>query len=109
MRKYLLGSDLKDIALRISKEIYIRTYDERGNSKDEKRSTTEQERKVLFNIAYGALYTLNAGEKMRSSKDMEEAVIDNAEITLDLFLPKCNGYLTIYCPLHKIIREWEIV
>ena len=107
MRKYLLESDLTDIAISISKDIYIRTYDERGNSKDEKRSATNDEQKIIYNIAYGALHTLNYGKQMRSSEDMTQAVIDNAEITLDLFISDCNGYDTIYCPLQAIVREWE--
>ena len=107
MRKYLESDMLKFMAEQMAKTITIRTYDEKGNSNDENRPATKEEQKIIYNIAYGALHTLNYGKQMRSSKDMTQAVIDNAEMTLDLFIPDCNGYDTIYCPLQAIIREWE--
>lgn len=107
MRKFLEAESLKFMANLISDTITIRTYDDGGNSDDKTRPSTKEERKIIYNIAYGALHTLNYGEKMRSSKEMAQAVIDNAEITLDLFLPDCNGYNTIYCPLQALIRDWE--
>lgn len=107
MRKYLEPDMLKFMAEQMAKNITIRTYD-RGDSKDEKRSATNDEQKIIYNIAYGALHTLNYGKQMRFSKDMAQAVIDNAEITLDLFIPDCNGYDTMYCPLQAIIKEWEV-
>lgn len=106
MRKYLDADMLKFMAKHMAKNITIRTY-ENGNSKDEKRPATKEEQKIIYNVAYGALHTLNYGEQMRSSKEMTQAVIDNAEITLDLFIPNCNGYDTMYCPLQKIVRDWE--
>lgn len=107
MRKYLDVESLKFMANLISDTITIRTYDERGNSNDKTRPATKEEQKIIYNITYGALHTLNYGKQMRSSKEMTQAVIDNAEITLDLFIPNCNGYDTMYCPLQAIIREWE--
>ena len=107
MRKYLDTESLKFMANLISDTITFRTHDERGKRNDKTRPATKDEKKIIYNIAYGALHTLNYGKQIRSSKDMVQAVIDNAEITLDLFIPDCNGYDTMYCPLQAIIRDWE--
>jgi hypothetical protein len=101
-------SELKQIAADMSESIVIRTYDN-GNSNDTQRKTSEIEKQVIFNIAYGALLGLNHGEQVRSNRNMEQGIVDTAEFTLMQFIRDCNAYDTIYWPLKKILKNWEVV
>lgn len=112
IREHKMESELKGMAFDISQRIAIRTYDG-GNSRDEWRDADDAESRALFNIAFGALLTLNWGEDNRGrNSGAVQAIIDAAEFTCDLFIreihgEECNGYMTMYCPLKKIVREWE--
>lgn len=106
IREYKTESELKEIAIEISKKITIRTY-KKGNSEDTKRLSNPQEKDIIFNISYGALLGMNCNEKNRASNEIAQAIIDTAEYTVNRFLPDCNGYDTIYCPLKKAITEWN--
>jgi hypothetical protein len=83
--------ELKAYASTYAETIVIRTY-ENGNSKDERRATTEEEKKIIESIIYGSLLSINRGLDARS-------IIDAAEFIGDLQIPGMNGYDTIYIPL----------
>lgn len=104
-REVKTEAELKEIAEAMSETIMIRTY-ENGNSKDTRRKTTKPEKAIIYKIAYGALLALNHGEDSRSSRLAEQKIIDTAEFTIDLFIPDCNGYDTMYIPLKKAVAEW---
>jgi hypothetical protein len=113
MRKYKYESELKLIAELNSERICVRTMDG-GNSHDEWRKATKKQREMLYGIFYGALLGLNWGEKMRATRDMEQAVIDTAEFQADILMrpllrdgEELQGYMTVYIPLQKIVEEWE--
>lgn len=106
VRVHMSESTLKAIADGISEKITIRTYDN-GSSIDTARKAKRKERETLFNIVYGALLALNWGETNRSDKDAEQAIIDSAEFMTIRFLPDCNAYDTVYCPLKGVLRVWE--
>ena len=101
---YKNNQQLKELAMKIYERITIRTY-VHGNSNDEERKSRAQEKRIIFNIAYGALLTLNTTDDNHA----EQKIIDCAEYTVNQFLPDCNGYNTIYCPLKKALREWDTI
>lgn len=105
VRQHKPEAELKEIAEGISQEVVIRTY-ENGNSNDTRRKTTKPEKAIIYKIAYGALLALNHGEEVRSSRMAEQSIVDSAEYTIDLFIPECNGYDTIYIPLKKALASW---
>lgn len=106
MRTYKTEAQLKEQAKAIAETITIRTY-KNGNSEDTQRPSNPQEKEIILNIAYGALLGMNCNEKNRVSDEIAQAIIDTAEYTVNRFLPDCNGYDTIYCPLKKAVREWN--
>jgi len=106
VRKHLCEDDLKKMAARIAENITIRTYHD-GSSEDQTRPSAPDERDVIYKVAYGALLSLGWGEECRGSHSMTQAIIDTAEFTINLFLPECNGYDTMYLPLKHAVAEWE--
>lgn len=88
--------NLKAVAKFISCTITIRTYDKKGNSKDEERSSTKPEREIIHNIAYAALWSYRWREDCNV-----DSILDVAEMTLKMFIPEANGYDTIYLPLKR--------
>jgi len=107
IRKPIADSELKAMAEKISRSIMIREY-MNGNSTDTRRKTSSAEQDIIYKIAFGALLGLNYGEKTRSSREIEQAIVDTVEFILDLFISDCNGYDTIYIPLKKVLADWEI-
>ncbi len=106
MRDYKTEQQLRELATAISQRITIRTY-KNGNSDDNTRPTKTKEKEIIFNIAYGALLGINCNDRNRNSDEIAQAIIDTAEYTVNRFLPDCNGYDTLYCPLKKAVREWN--
>lgn len=102
VRAYKTEAELREVAEAISEEIVIRTI-ENGNSRDTRRKATVKEKAIIYR---GALLALNHGEDSRSSRLAEQKIIDTAEFTIDLFIPDCNGYDTMYIPLKKAVANW---
>jgi len=93
--------ELKEIAEQLSQTIRIRTKE--GN--DIKRDATNEEQKALYNVFFSALFTAN--QFRENYNDTIKSVIkNNAETTIDSFLPGCNGYLSVYNPLDNALTEW---
>lgn len=108
MRAYRSEVLLREIAKKVSEEIVIRTYDERG-SHDTRRPSTKPEREIIYGVIVGALYNLNFNLHPLSNDNItqEQVVCDTAEFIAGRFLPEANCYDTIYLPLKNILSNWE--
>jgi len=105
MRKYKMEAELKAIAEKVAENITVRDCEH----SDEFRPSTPEEKEIIYKVIYGSLSGLNWSEESRGSDEAVKAVIDTAEYLIDLFIPYCNGYLTVYNPLKRILGEWETV
>jgi hypothetical protein len=74
--------------------IVIRSYDEEGNSYDNRRATTEAERKIIESIIHGGLLAIQCGSD-------KQGVMDACEYIGDIMIPKMNGYDSVYNPIRE--------
>ena len=107
VRRFYPEDKLREMAEKISGSLVVRVY-ENGSSRDTRRPTTEVEKRILFDIAFGALLGLNYGEQVRSDRSLEQAILNTVDFTSNLMLPGTNGYDTIYNPLRDALGEWEL-
>ena len=93
------SAQLKEISRDIAGSIMIRDYIN-GNSRDTHRETTDPEKEIIKNIAYGAMmaYRYRDGDL--------DGILDMAEFTLHQFISNCNAYDTIYTPLRNVTETW---
>lgn len=84
--------ELKAYANMKAETIVIRSYDTHGNSNDEKRRTTEPEKKIIATIIFGGLLAIRNGAD-------KQAVQDACEFIGKLQIPEMNAYDTIYSPI----------
>ena len=106
VRRFYPEDKLREMAEEISGSLYLRECEE---GCEHRRPTTEVEKRILFDIAFGALLGLNYGEQVRSDRNLEQAILNTVDFTSNLMLPGTNGYDTIYNPLMKALGEWELV
>ena len=81
--------ELRAYAEMKASSIVIRSYDKNGNSKDERRETTDPERKIITAIILGGLLAIRDGADKQSVKDA-------CEYIGKLQIPEMNGYDSIY-------------
>jgi hypothetical protein len=84
--------ELKAYADMKAESIVIRSYDKNGNSRDDRRETSESEKKIISTIIYGGLLAIRSGADKQSVKDA-------CEYIGKLQIPEMNGYDTIYNPI----------
>ncbi len=102
-RKHFTEKELREYAEMQAETIEIRTW-KNGNSYDNRRETTEQEKHIITSVIYGALLAINSGADKQSAKD-------TAEYTGNLLMRdivkdgKMNGYGTIYIPIDNFNFE----
>ena|ERR1035437_1486264 len=89
--KFYTEKELKDYASQESKTIVIRTYTD-GNSSDDRRESTETEKKILEAVIFGGLLQMNG-------KVINDEVIGVCEYIGDILIPHMNGFDSIYQPL----------
>lgn len=101
---------LKAIATEVS--AWPLTTSAERSDKEEKRLPTAEEKRIVFNIVYSALICFNSycSDYMGgNNSEKEQAVCDNAEFTFDMFTNwQYNGYISLYCKLKDILRNWEM-
>ena len=105
VRRFYPEDKLREMAEKISGSLYLRECEE---GCDHRRPTTDIEKRILFDIAFGALLGLNYGEQVRSDRNLEQAILNTVDFTSNLMLPGTNGYDTIYNPLREALDEWEL-
>ncbi len=106
VRRWYPEDKLREMAEEISGSLVTRAYVD--GSYWVRRPTTESEKAILFNIAFGALLGLNYGEDVRSCRRLEQAILSTVEFTSNEMLPDTNGYETIYNPLRRALGDWEL-
>jgi len=90
--------DLREYAEKQAETIVIRTYDERGNSNDERRTSTEAEKQIIFSIIYGGLLAIWSGADEKSVADACE-YIGNIQMRNVVTVGEMNGYDSVYRPI----------
>lgn len=121
IRSFKNDSELWFMAENIASQITVRTGGYH-TSHDTTRKPTAKEYALIRDVAFGALLGLNHGEAVRTvGSQGAQAIIDAAEFTLDTMFGQriklreaeidedacVNGYMTIYCPLQKALRDWD--
>ena len=116
MRKWMNGYEVRDVLdFLLSSKIEVVTIDENGRETGtKKRTATAAEKKVLRGIFSGAINAMNWGEEVRSDDSKAKAIIECAEFTAISLLGELRGgseriqsYISVYCPLMKVLRDWE--
>lgn len=97
-RQNISVDTMKEYAAATSNRIMIRTYKD-GCSRDNWRSTTEQEAKLIYGIVYGALHNIRYGRDIQATADAAEF------IAMQLLPDNANGYDTIYIPIKRFFGE----
>jgi len=98
--------ELKEYAEKQAETIVIRNY-KNGCSSDNRRKSTEEEKKIIGSIIFGGLLSIRWGHK--SSNEIN-AILDTCEFIGNLQMRELvndgemNGYDTIYLPL----QNWVI-
>ena len=100
----ITDQELREYAEKQAETIVIRTYDERGNSNDERRTSTEAEKQIISSIIYGGLLAIRSGADEKSVADACEYIgyIQMRNVVAD---GKMNGYDSIYRPIRDFDKS----
>lgn len=89
--------ELREYAEQQAETIVIRTYDDKG-SNDDRRTSTEAEKRILSSIIYGGLLAIRSGADAQSVADACE-YIGNIQMRNVVTVGRMNGYDSIYRPI----------
>lgn len=108
-QKMATNEFLEEKANEIASTIVIRSYDEHGNSHDDRRESTEEERKVLKALAEAAMLAYRSDGIYHNVKqeDCCDSIISAIEYACIGLLPQANCYDSIYTPLQKTMGKWS--
>lgn len=109
IRKWKNANQIDAMAHELSQKIYVEFTDENGKQSEEWRSPTETEKKILYDIFHSALLTLNFYHSAHGDhqRGLDDGVVNMAEFCTITRLPNANSYITTYCPLREVLRNWE--
>ena len=96
--------ELREYAEKQAETIVIRSYDERGNSNDERRASTEAEKRILSSIIYGGLLAIRSGADEQSVADACE-YIGNIQMRNVVKEGRMNGYDSVYRPIRDFDKS----
>ena len=97
-----LYKEAEAYAAAVSEKVVIRTYIS-GNSSDDARETTDDEKKVLFALINGALHGI-----LYQHGAAAQSVADAAEFMLMNLIPDANTYDSVYLPIWHWCKEHSI-
>jgi hypothetical protein len=105
VRKDITEQELREYAEKQAETIVIRTYDEKGNSNDERRASTEAEKRILSSIIYGGLLAIRSGADAQSVADACEYIGFIQMRNVDKFtVGRMNGYDSVYRPIRDFAK-----
>lgn len=104
MRRDITEQELREYAEKQAETIVIRTYDERGNSNDERRTSTEAEKQIISSIIYGGLLAIRSGADKKSVAGVCE-YIGYIQMRNVVTVGKMNGYDSVYRPIRDFERQ----
>lgn len=90
--------ELKAYATMKAETIVIRSYDTKGNSSDDRRDTTPEEKKIIESVIFGGLLAIRSGSDKQSVKHACEYV-GNLLMKDIIHEGQMNGYDSIYNPI----------
>jgi len=100
----ITDQELRFYAEKQAETIVIRTYDERGNSNDDRRASTEAEKQIISSIIYGGLLAIRSGADEKSVADACE-YIGNIQMRNVVKVGRMNGYDSIYRPIRDFDKS----
>lgn len=105
-RVWRTDTEIGDLAHELSRRIYLR---ETPDHKEMWRDATETEEKLLYEIFRPALATLNYYHSAIGDHQagLDDGVVNMAELCALYKLPQANSYISVYCPLREVLRNWE--
>lgn len=111
MRKFKRESELKHIAMTEAKKDIVVVV---NDNKEETRKPNKAQQDMIYSVFYGALLGLNWGEAVRGGRTETQAIIDSHEFTYDILMnsllkenERVQGYVSFYCRIKEIVRNWE--
>jgi len=106
VRKDITEQEIREYAEQQAETIVIRTYDEKGNSNDDRRAAAEDEKRILFSIIYGGLLAIRSGADEQSVADACEYIgcilMRNVNVVKE---GRMNGYDSIYRPIRDFDKS----
>jgi len=98
VRRDITEQELREYAEKQAETIVIRTYDAIGNSNDDRRTSTEAEKRILSSIIYGGLLAIRSGADEKSVADACE-YIGYIQMRNVVTVGRMNGYDSVYRPI----------
>lgn len=104
IRVHKNNEQIESMAHELSQKIYVE--EERNENW---RASTEAEKVILYDIFVTALETLNFYHSAKGDhqKGLDDGAVNMAEFMTIHKLPYANSYITTYCPLREVLRNWE--